>query len=207
MDVRDLGDVRRCPLSTVDVDEEVAGDPEREEVDREPAHDLVRAQMDREERVDEREASSRKRGAEKPERPRVQLVGTEDAEEGAREHHPLEADVHDATSLREETAHRGESERGRVAEHRRRERRPDDDLVEVADARSRREVAEHDSEDADHYRSPAEPPYAAAEGADPDRDRDQADENRYDRITDRERRERDPEGRDADKDPQPRDGP
>ena len=99
VDVRDLGDVRRRSLAAVDVDEEIAGDPEREEVDREPADDLVRAQMDREEGVDEREASSRQRRTQEPERPRVQLVGAEDAEEGAREHHPLEADVHDAAPL------------------------------------------------------------------------------------------------------------
>ena len=43
------------PSLAVDVDEEVAGDAEREEVDRRAADDLVGAQVDREERVDERE--------------------------------------------------------------------------------------------------------------------------------------------------------
>ena len=64
-----VGDVGRRPLAPVDVDEEVAGDPEREEVDRRPADDLVGAQVDREERVDEREhgaGDARRRGARAP---------------------------------------------------------------------------------------------------------------------------------------------
>ena len=63
VDVRDLRDVRRRALAAVDVDEEVAGDPEREEVDRRPADDLVGPQVDREERVDERERAAGERGA------------------------------------------------------------------------------------------------------------------------------------------------
>ena len=43
-------------------------------------------------------------------------------------------------------AHRGEDERRRVAEHRREERRPDDDVLELADARAGREVADRDPE-------------------------------------------------------------
>ena len=58
-----LGDVRRRALAAVDVDEEVAGDPEREEVDRRPADDLVGAQVDREEGVDEREQRRRRAAA------------------------------------------------------------------------------------------------------------------------------------------------
>ena len=42
-------------LAAVDVDEEVAGQPEREEVDRRAADDLVGAQVDREEGVDQRQ--------------------------------------------------------------------------------------------------------------------------------------------------------
>ena len=106
--------------------------PESEEVDREPADDLVGAQVNGEEGVDERECSSGHRRTQEPERPRVQLVGAEDAEERAREHHSLQADVHDAAPLGEEAAHRGERERRRVPEHRGRQRRPDDHLVEVA---------------------------------------------------------------------------
>ena len=51
------------PFVAVDLDEEVAGDAEREEVDRRAADDLVGAQVDREERVHEREAR-------RPRRPR-----------------------------------------------------------------------------------------------------------------------------------------
>ena len=64
------------------------------------------------------------------------------AEERAHQHHPLEADVHDAGALREHAAERGEDERRRVAEHRGEERRPDDDGLELPDARAGREVAE-----------------------------------------------------------------
>ena len=69
MDVRDPGDVRRRPLAAVDVDEEVAGDPERQEVDRGAADDLVGAKLDREEGVDERERRARDRRAEQAELP------------------------------------------------------------------------------------------------------------------------------------------
>ena len=51
------GEVARRAVVAVDLDEEVAGDAEREEVDRRAADDLVGAKMDREERVHEREAA------------------------------------------------------------------------------------------------------------------------------------------------------
>ena len=204
VDVRDPGDVRRRPLAAVDVDEEVAGDPEREEVDRGAADDLVGAQVDREERVDERERSARERRAEEAERPRVELVGAEDPEERAREHHPLEADVHDAAALGEDAAHRGEGERRRVAEHRRRQRRPDDHLVEVALARAGGEVAEADPEHADRDRAPAEPARAAAEStAIPSAIATRPITGRDDRLPHLQRRQRDPEGEQADEDAEP----
>ena len=60
-DVRDrrhaIGDV----VAVVELEEEVAGDPEREEVDRGAADDLVGAEVDREERVDERQHRRRRR--------------------------------------------------------------------------------------------------------------------------------------------------
>ena len=49
------------------------------------------------------------------------------------------------------------------------ERRPDDDLIEVGDARARGEVAEPDAEHADRDRRPAEPLDAADERPDPER--------------------------------------
>ena len=123
-----------------------------------PADDLVGPQVDGEEGVHECERRAGERGAEQPERPGVELVGAEDPEERAREHHPLEADVHDAAALGEDPADRRERERRREAEHRRDQRRPDDDLLEVADARPRGEEAERDPEHADDDGAPAEPP-------------------------------------------------
>ena len=71
---------------------------------------------------------------EQAEPPRVELVGGEDGEEGAHQHHPLEADVDDAGALAEHPAERAEDERRRVAEHRGEQRRPDDDVLELAEA-------------------------------------------------------------------------
>ena len=56
--VRDRRDTDRDVLPVVELEEEVAGDPEREEVHRRAADDLVGAQVDREERVDEREQAA-----------------------------------------------------------------------------------------------------------------------------------------------------
>ena len=140
-----------------------------------PADDLVGPQVDGEERVDEREGGAGERGAEEAERPGVELVGAEDAEERARQHHPLETDVHDAAALAEDAAHRGEGERRREAEHRRDQRRPDDDLLEMADARAGGEDAEADAEHADDDGAPAEPAHAPAQRADAERDGEDAD--------------------------------
>ena len=49
--------------------------------------------------------------------PRVELVRAEDPEEAAGQHHPLEADVHDAAALGEHAADRREGERRREDEH------------------------------------------------------------------------------------------
>ena len=49
-----------------------------------------------------------------------------DPEEGPREHHPLEADVHDARALGEDAADGGEGERRREAQHRRDQPRAED---------------------------------------------------------------------------------
>ena len=57
MDVRDARDLRR-PLVAVDVDEEIAGQTERDEVHRGAADDLVDAQVDRPEGEEERNDSS-----------------------------------------------------------------------------------------------------------------------------------------------------
>ena len=70
----------------------------------------------------------------KTERPGIESVGAPEAEEGAHQHHPLEADVDDPAPLREKPAHRCERERGRIAEGRAEEHRPGEDEVEVPDA-------------------------------------------------------------------------
>ena len=56
-------------------------------------------------------------------------------EERPHQHHPLEADVHDAASLGEEAAHGCERERRRVAERCSEQHRPGEDEVEVAETR------------------------------------------------------------------------
>ena len=141
-----LGHVRRRPLAAVDVDEEVAGDPEREEVDRRAADDLVGSQVDGEEGVDERERRPRRAAAQRsPSAHELSLSAPRIPKNAPGEHHPLEADVHDAAPLGEDAAHRREGERRREAEHRGDQRRPDDDLLEIADARAGGEVAERRS--------------------------------------------------------------
>jgi hypothetical protein len=94
----DVGHARNLSLDAAGIDgaEEVAGQAEGEEVDGEAAHDLVGAEMDREERVDQREQPAEEHGHEQAHEPRAAPHGAPDAEEGAGEHHPLEADVHDA---------------------------------------------------------------------------------------------------------------
>ena len=81
--------------------------PEREEVDRGAADDLVGAQVDREEGVDERHSAAGDGSATtRPSDPGARLVGAADAEKRAHQHHPLEADVHDAAALRDHPADR-----------------------------------------------------------------------------------------------------
>ena len=63
------------------------------------------------------------------EQPRAGDVGAADAEEGAHQHHALEADVDDAAALGHDAAERGEQQRRRVAQHRGEQRRPGDDVA------------------------------------------------------------------------------
>ena len=129
------------------------------------------------------------------------LVGAPDAEEGARQHHPLEADVHDAAPLGEHAAERRERERRGVAQRRGDQRRPDDDVREVGAARARCEEPERDPEDPARDGAPAHPPLAARGGPDPGRD---GEDPERDRPEDGERRlegrQRQPEGERAEQD-------
>ena len=205
-DVRDRREVGGRALGSVELEEQVARQAEREEVDRRAADDLVGAEGDREERVEQ--AHQRRRRAMPIASPSGHApghVGAPDGEERAREHHPLEADVHDARALGEQPAERGEDERSRVAEHRREQRAPDDDRFEVVDARAGREVADREPEHAGCDRVAADAALAADPRADADREREEADHDRSDRAPNLDRRQRDERGEDADDDPGPGD--
>ena len=156
--------------------------------------------MDREERVDEREEGAGERGDPEPELPRLELVGREDPEEGAGEHHSLEPDVRDPAALGEDPAHRRERERGRVAEHGGEERRPDDDLVEVGDARPGREIAEPDPCRPGDDGAPAQTLGVARDGVAAEPDRHEPEQDREDRRADVQRRQRQPERRETGED-------
>src|SRR5689334_9611023 len=113
--------------------------------------------MNRNESVDQRGDAARDDGTKEAERPVAELVRPEHREEGAREHHALEADVHDPAPLREHAADRRERQRCREGEHRGEERRPRSDVIEVGGARPRREHTERYAEDAGRDRKPARP--------------------------------------------------
>ena len=158
-----LGDVGRRALRPVDVDEEVAGDPEREEVDRRAADDLVGAQVDREERVHERQRPAGEHADQRARAPRSRVLSAPRMPKNA----PISiipSRPMFTTPERSENmpAERGEDERRREAEHRGEQRRPDDDGLELADARARREVAEREPEHARGDREAAEPALARA---------------------------------------------
>ncbi len=156
---------RRDVLLPVELLEEVPGDAEREEVDRHAAHDLVsRADGSTRSRMYEREESPANMRGENADEPAAPLVGSVDPPEGAHQHHPLEADVHDAAPLGNHSAERAERQRRREDEHLRdqsRRRTP----REVAGARPRREEPECDPEHArrDAPRPGRRPPRVAAQ--------------------------------------------
>src|SRR5262249_39957637 len=115
----------------VELDEEVPGDAESEEVDGSAADYLVGSQLDREKRVDQGEQAACSRGYQEPDAPAASLVGPVEAPEGTHQHHPLEADVHDAAALGEDPADRGEHEGCRETERLCDQRRVED-RIEVA---------------------------------------------------------------------------
>ena len=115
---RDSGDVAGRDATRVELAEQVARDPECEQVDGEATHDLVRPQVDREERVDQREQASEDHRHQQADDPRSAPDRPPHGEEGAEQHHPLEADVHDARPFGEDAADGGEGERCRKTERR-----------------------------------------------------------------------------------------
>jgi hypothetical protein len=82
-------------VQPVDLDVKVARHADREEVDRRAADDLVGCMWIEKTRGRGR-ATHRNRRGEQAQLPGVELVGAEDPEEAAGQHHPLEADVHPA---------------------------------------------------------------------------------------------------------------
>ena len=106
----------RDVAAVVELEEEVAGDSEREEVDRRAADDLVGPQVNREVGVDQRERSTGGHPDEQAHDPAAALVGAPDAPERTHQHHPLEADVDDPAALGEHPADRAEDERRRKRE-------------------------------------------------------------------------------------------
>ena len=188
-----------------DVVEDVAGDAEGEEVDRRPADDLISAEMDGEEGVDEREQRAGEDADGQAADPAVGLVRAPGAEEGAHQHHPLEADVHHAAALGEHPAERGEEQRRREDERQRDERRPRDDGGEVVGVRPRDEDAADHADQAAGDRPPARPARAVADRPGAERHSGAADEQRGgDRAHD-DRRQHEPEREHAHEDPDPGD--
>ena len=191
--VRDGRDTGRDVLVSVELLEEVPGDAEREEVDRHPAHDLVRPQMDRPVGVEEPEEATGEHRDENADDPAATLVGAVDAPEGAHQHHPLEPDVHDSAPLRDHAAERAERERRREHEHLRDQVGREDDL-EVARARSGRQVAEREADHARRDRTPAGAARAARDRPQAGGDREDPEQDRHGRRARRERRDRAQEG-------------
>ena len=194
LEPRDLGDPGRDVLRPVELHERVAGYPDREQVDRGPSDDLVGAQMDGEDRVQQPEQPAGGHADEDARDPVAGLVGSPDAPEGAHEHHPLEADVHDPAPLGEDAPERPVDERRREDEHRGDQRRPREDDLEVVDTRPTRKVGAAQPQEAEDDRAPARahlhrralrrclPPQRSAAKSD-----------RHDEIADVDRRQREPE--------------
>ena len=113
--------------------------------------------------------------------------------EGAHEHHPLEADVHDPAPLGEDAPERPVDERRREDEHRGDQRRPREDDLEVVDARPTRKVGAPQSQEADDDRAPARAYLTGTRGVDPCRGGKGREEDRHDEIADVDRRQREPE--------------
>ena len=175
--------VPRRSLASVDVDEQVPGDPEREEVDRRATDDLVGPQVDREEGVEERERCAGERRADEAERPVTELVGAQDPEERP----------HRASSPRARCSRRRCARRRARRWPRRRAasrsgawrrtapttRRPGRGCRCSSASRGSRAR----SRDAGDDGSPADPPLAARSRADADRQGEEADYDRHDRVT------------------------
>ena len=114
-----------------------------EDRQREPGDDLVRPQRDHEEREDQRAPSAGDgrrchRDRQRHARRAADVLDAEKADHRAHQHHPLDAEVEHAGSLREQLAERGEEERCPVRD-RGREDDDDDAVVHVVASAARTE--------------------------------------------------------------------
>ena len=115
---RDLGGRAACP-GRVDVDEEVPGDPEARKMTAVPLTIWSARRWMEKNGVHEREQAARHHGDQRARRTTIpSLSAPQNPEEGAHQHHALEADVHDAAPLREDAAERREDQRRRERERR-----------------------------------------------------------------------------------------
>ena len=202
-DVGDARDVVRRALVAVVVEEDVAGQSGGDEVQRDAADHLIGAQLDREEGVHEGQRAARDHAHEQAEEPRVEEVGAEDPEERPRQHHALEADVHDPAALGDDAAQRAEDQRCGIAQRGGDERRPGDDVLEVAHARLRRGHGAPGAHDAGHDRAPAQLALAAPDRPAAGHHGEQADDDRRRRRAHQRRRQRDEPRDDAQRDAGP----
>ncbi len=168
--------------------------PGREEGHREAGDDLVGAQGDREERVDQGQQHAGDHPDQQADDPRAGHLGAPQPPERAHQHHALEPDVDDAAALGEQAAERGEQQRRGVAQHRRQQRRPDEDALEVGLARLGGDDAERDAHDRGRHRAPSEPLLTVTRRPVAGGDAGQAQDHARDRRPDQDRRERDEEG-------------
>jgi len=106
VDRRDARNRPRYALVSIDLDEEVAGQPQREEVDGGAAYDLVRAEVNRHDACISAATPPAMSAQSRPRAQYAELVRTEHGEKCAGQHHPLEADVHDPAAFGEHAADR-----------------------------------------------------------------------------------------------------
>ena len=177
--------------------------PSGEEVDRRARDDLVGPQRDREDRVQQAGHAARGEPDQDPAHPRAGDVRPPGAEERADQHHALEADVHDARALGRDAAERGEGQRRRIAQRGGQQRRPDDDALEVPDARLRRPVGAGHADHAGHDGGPADPLLPRADGDRREAQAGQGQDHRRDQRPDEDRRQREVERDQAEGDAAP----
>ena len=157
--------------------------------------------MDGEEGVHERDEPTGGRAHEEARYPGAALVRAVDAPEGAHQHHPLEPDVHDAAALREQAAQRRERERGRPAERRGDQRRPDEDHREARARRLHDEQRRADPDEPADDSAAADAPLPARERPDSRRDRQEPERRGSSDAAFLDRRQGNPHGEQPEGDP------